>query len=329
MIEWQAGMGKQVEARLQEGFDAAESRGECFRPCSRADRAAIRRRLGASFVSPIRGAYARLAYWKALDPRARHLHLMRTLQSGHPAWVFGAFSAAVAHGLSVSYALLDSVWVVSWQTSRNMPGVRYMHGDPACCVRRMGLRVTPLASAVFDSLARAPFAEGLAIADSALRLPGPSAASVRRDVASVARCHRGAQHALRTMRHADARAESGGESIARAVMIEHGFDVPELQVELGDPVERRRMFRVDFFWRLPEGRCVIGEFDGAGKYAGEKPGRRNAPRTGPLGALLAERRREARLTAYGFPVMRFGYDELRNPERLVALLEAYGIPRRT
>ena len=38
------------------------------------------------------------------------------------------------------------------------------------------------------------------------------------------------------MAYADGRSENGGESIVRGIMIDLGFALPELQVEIEDPL---------------------------------------------------------------------------------------------
>ena len=61
------------------------------------------------------------------------------------------------------------------------------------------------------------------------------------------------------------RRERGGESLARATMVTLGFETPYLQVELPDPIEPRKRFRLDFVWRDESRRLIFGEFDGKAK----------------------------------------------------------------
>lgn len=125
------------------------------------------------------------------------------------------------------------------------------------------------------------------------------------------------------MRYADARSESGGESIARAAMIRQGFALPELQVALPQPLNPRRTYRVDFLWTRLDGSKVIGEFDGMQKYEDKalRGGRSS------LRVLADEQHREAQLTLYGMPIVRFSYKDVANTGRFVELLNRYGIPR--
>lgn len=60
-------------------------------------------------------------------------------------------------------------------------------------------------------------------------------------------------------------AESGGESLARATMVKLGFEMPYLQVELPDPIDHCKRFRLDFVWRDESRRLISGEFDGKAK----------------------------------------------------------------
>ena len=169
----------------------------------------------------------------------------------------------------------------------------------------------------------ADFGQALAVADFALRLGGGRASAFVSHVRRIGGNLEGAAHAMRTMHYADARSESGGESIARAAMIQHGFALPELQVALPRPLDRRRSYRVDFLWTRLDGSRVIGEFDGMQKYedAALRGGRT------PMRVLADEQHREAQLTLYGMPIMRFSSKDVANTGRFVKLLDQYGIPR--
>lgn len=128
---------------------------------------------------------------------------------------------------------------------------------------------------------------------------------------------------MRVLSFANPLSENGGESYARAVMIEEGFQVPTLQVELPDPISPSGTYRVDFLWRLPDGSYVAGEFDGLRKYNDPRyRGGRSANEV-----LIAERERESHLNALGLPVMRFKFADVLDRRRFVRLLEQFGIPR--
>ena len=164
---------------------------------------------------------------------------------------------------------------------------------------------------------------GLAVADSALRDYGLA----REDLAGFVRAQpraRGSRQALQTIGWADGRSENGGGAGARGIMIELGFCVPELQVLVEDPAHPGCEFRVDYVWETGVARPIFGELDGASKYAdrggtGEKVSGK---------ALLAERRRESRLTLCNASIMRFSFEEAKNRPFFKELLERYGVPRR-
>jgi very-short-patch-repair endonuclease len=68
---------------------------------------------------------------------------------------------------------------------------------------------------------------------------------------------------------------------------------------------------VDFLFRQER---VVVEFDGAVKYGG-------AAQSGQL-ALVAEKRREDAIRRLGYVVVRLTWADLRNPERVGALVRA-------
>lgn len=318
-------MGRRVQQRVDLALDDAERRGRCACPAHQEVRA-FQRRVGAGgLVSPHPGLFVHAGYWNSLRPPERAVHLMQALSIKHPGWVFSDAAACVLHGLDVPYELLHPLQAHTASCSspkqRGLVMVRAGYHGPS--IQLKGVRVAPFRRCVADCLLRATFQLGLAIADAAMRLmccPHTSdlLLSLEREIAG----RPGARRARIIAFHADARAENGGESRARAVMIEAGFPPPELQVEFEDPVEPGRRYRVDQFWRLEDGSGRIGELDGKVKYVDPTM----AP-FGPVEALLAERRRESRLTLCGYPVIRYTMDDVRVPARLVRILEAAGIPR--
>ncbi len=123
--------------------------------------------------------------------------------------------------------------------------------------------------------------------------------------------------------YADGLSENGGESRFRAFFIAYGFPVPELQVEFRDPLDPSQVFRVDYFWQLEDGTCVIGELDGKGKYTLQSGEVRES-----VDPFVAERQRESHLTMLGHKVLRFTFNELKDPGKLVEKMRLAGIPRR-
>ncbi len=149
-----------------------------------------------------------------------------------------------------------------------------------------------------------PFAEGVAVADAALR----DKQTTRGELDGVlTRCARwpGIQQARRVVAFADPLAESVLESISRAAFHEHGLPPPELQVWVGD--EDGVAGRVDFLWRRHR---TIAEADGAIKYA--QPAQ-----------ALAQLNRDARLRDAGFEVVHFTWPEItRVPAQVAGAIRA-------
>ena len=102
------------------------------------------------------------------------------------------------------------------------------------------------------------------------------------------------------------------------LMLDEGFERPEQQVELADA--HRRMF-VDCLWREAG---IVGECDGLTKYLrADRGDGRDAAR-----AVMEEKRREDRLRAMGWRVVRWSTATLREPRAFAALLDSAGVPRR-
>ncbi|MGO5240490.1 hypothetical protein ACTQ1Z_06160 [Parolsenella sp. LCP21S3_E11] len=159
------------------------------------------------------------------------------------------------------------------------------------------------------------------MADSALHMKLMEGSESARLVVGAGRS-RGIRNARRVLECMDGRAESGGESMVRARMIELGYKEPELQVEFPNPLEPGHTYRADMLIRCGE-RLVVVELDGKCKY--EDP-EMLVGRT-PLRVLLDERQREALLTSHGVEVMRLRYEDVMDEGRFKRLMDAYRIPR--
>ena len=319
-------MPKTNDKEMASLFSRSEKRSTCVVPPNARVRESLRRQVEqGKAVRPAKGIYARSSYWCSLPKHQRALHLMRALQELHPNWVFCHESAALALGLPISLDRADTIHVVTSRANRNAScGAISWHiveNDKSVTVR--GLRVTSLARTAYDCMRTSGFKHALAAADGALRLTGERPSSFVSRFKRMNKGHAGVRHALRTMYYADARSESAGESFARATMIELGFALPQLQVELPQPFNRGHAYRVDFLWTRLDGSKVIGEFDGMQKYedAALRKGRSS------LRVLADEQHRESQLTLYGMPIMRFSYRDVMEPNIFEALLRRYGIPQ--
>lgn len=329
MVRRSGCMGRQVEQRLAEQLDAAEARGSLLRPSSKADAAALARRASRrpspTVVAPLPGLYARRAYWDSLKPDARALARMRALAQTHPDWVFSVQSAALVHGFPVSYGVLGQTHIAAAHDMRcpdRSQVIRHeVTGDEPEVIS--GLRVTSFWRTVFDCLARLDFDEALVVADGTLRAKKISRRKMSELLTRRFRGCAGIRRVRMICQWAEPCAESGGESLARAAMIRLGFEVPHLQMELPDPVETGKRFRVDFVWRDVSRRLIFGEFDGKQKYV-----KQQLEKGETLSKVIdAEHERQTRLTVYRASFLRLSYAEVRDAEVLKRKLTLYGVPR--
>lgn len=305
--------------------DEAELLERCILPGSDSERRWLNRLAKRGIVvSPLRGMYARPSYWSALDPVERHLQCARALAAKHPTWIFSHFTAAAALGFSVPYEELNKIHrAVADPSPTSSPAIACHRNRDGACETAGGLRVTPFDRTVRDCLCSLDFAEGLALADSCCRVRDMTSTQLCEllDRCATKRTH-GIVTARKSARCADGRSESGGESIARAKIIELGFMVPNLQVEIPDPMGSDRAYRVDFMWEIPGGRRIIGELDGGRKYTDPNlTGGRDA-----VSVLRSERLRESHLSALNIPIMRFSYEMVLDEEHFRHLLEVFEVP---
>ena len=323
-------LGKAADS-MSACLNRAEAQGLWLTPSSHAEEVLLRRRLAkGELASPFRGMYGRRDAFETASVRERAIRTIRTLGLLHPNWVFCGYSAAVVHGLQVPNTVLDAVhYCANGRNRRESPLVRHrLQLAPQDTVSNMGVRVTSLRKTLVDCLCASDFRVGLAIADSAIHWELASKREIANWIEEDGRGRRGVRQARQTIAWADGRSENGGESIARATMIELGFVAPLLQVEVFDPMEPDNPKRGDFGWRLEDGSWVIGELDGIGKYRKDDV---NGTRNGldaAIRALAAERRRESHLCLSGSKVVRFGMRDVLDTAYFERLLTAAGVPRR-
>ncbi|WP_338836621.1 hypothetical protein [Gordonia polyisoprenivorans] len=181
-----------------------------------------------------------------------------------------------------------------------------------------GILVTSIARTVCDVAREGSFRQALCALDSGLFQGRKRGVPV--DVAACAAAMR-RQHGIAVLRSAlplaDDRSESIGESLSRGVMVEsRSVPRPELQVEV--VVADGSMKRCDFGWRDAEGRVrVVGEFDGRFKYhrLSAASGHRLAE-----DVIYAEKLREDAIRDCGIVVVRWTWQELRDPQAFVRKL---------
>ena len=296
----------------------------CMHPSSATERRRLSRMTkSGKAVRVARGIYAPAADWSNLDEIARANNTANALAALHPNWVFCLFTAAALYGLEIGrdYAMPLHAQTPHSEETRNSPTlIRH----PITCINPTLIgetRVTPPAQTVVDCLIRLPFARGLAVADSALRVLRLTKEELLAELASRP-TYEQLKVAENAILHANPLAANGGESVARAVMLEQGFMIPALQAQVTAPLDQGKRYFVDFLWRLATG-DVIGELDGKDKYVlTEMTGGKDT-----LEVMLDERHRESRITAPGVKVLRFSFRDVMDKGRFVSLLKLYGIPR--
>lgn len=310
--------------RLTSHIKACEQQMSCVYARTAAEAKQIERRVAAGSLEAVMpGLYARPDYWSELKFRQRYLHRVRALAQKHPDWTFCSYTAAVIYGLSVSHANLKHIHIAAAPAQSTTPGsqvIRHRYARQTRAIQ-MDIAVTDIDQTIADCLVDASFVEGLIIADSALHERLLSKEHLVEMVDKLGLNRRGVVTARRVARCADGLSESGGESKARALMIERGWQTPELQVELFDPVEPGRPYRVDYLWRVGD-RLIIGEFDGFVKN--EK-----AAEEGKLAkAQFDDRQRESRLSLLdNCKIVRLCWDDLRDSAKLDRKLKVAGVPR--
>lgn len=318
-------MSRRNDQLVQNLLKAAERERRCYAPEFPAVQKALLRRIGKTVVSPCPGLFAERTAWEALDRAERHVRIARAMATKHHDWVFCSYTAACLWGLEVSWKHLGHLHVCSAIKPAARP-VLFIerHEVRTGSVSTLdGIRVTPPVQTTLDCLVDTGFMDGMPIADSALRVLGLSLDELLAELESrLSRCRPcNGMTAAKVLEFADARAESGGESVARAKMIETGFAPDILQYELDDPFADGRTMRSDFGWQIMAKELTLGELDGMVKYTDEAM---LAGRTATE-ALVAERQRESHLSVYGHPLIRFTMRDVRTPGVLEHMLQVAGV----
>ena len=222
--------------------------------------------------------------------RRREVIVRRHWCTGSAWWAAARTQSPRSRGLPVTGAATPAA-SGCWCTSPALPA------DHVVSYR--GVPLTSVPRTVIDLARTLPFAEGVAVADSALHAGLTSKSEL---AAVIADCPRwpGLRRAREVTAFSDARSESVLESLSRALFHQAGLPPPDLQVWVGDDGEV--IGRVDFLWRRQR---TIGEADGAFKY--QTPAR-----------ARAQLDRDARLRTAGYEVVHFTWPEItRVPAQVV------------
>lgn len=266
-----------------------------------------------------RGAYCHGSVWRGLDARQQHLLRACAVVVDVAEPLLAGRSAAAVWDIPLLGSWPDEVTLLTRHRAggKSEPGVRRtsIGSERAPAVVQLGLPVTSPARTVVDIAASEGFVAGVVAADWAL------ASGVSREQLRAALATRdsslGARTAAAAIEFADPAAETAGESAARAVIFQLGFEVPELQFALRD---RQGEMRLDFYWRSCR---MAGEFDGKVKYT-----RHEYTGGDPSAVVWREKLREDRVRALTDGVIRILWSHVVNPPQLAAILSAAGVPRR-
>ncbi|WP_157970638.1 hypothetical protein [Nakamurella deserti] len=262
-----------------------------------------------------RNVYLASAAHGALSAEQRHAVAVRAAVAAHSVdAVVSHQSAAVLHGLPVWGTPLD---VVHLTTRRRNAGRRsrlvHVHTAPVapdeqCLIE--GIAVTTPARTVFDLACSIRFEAAVVVADAALHAGSTSPADLLVQV-ERGRGRTGRPAARVAVTFADGRSESVGESRSRVGMHLAGVPAPDLQAAVYRP-DGSVAGRPDFRWSR-----LLGEFDGAVKY-----GRLLRPGETAGDAVVREKRREDGLRDLGFDMIRWGWADLTEPDRLYSRIRA-------
>ncbi|MEV6773159.1 hypothetical protein AB0N05_31445 [Nocardia sp. NPDC051030] len=256
-----------------------------------------------------RGHYLRTEV--ELSAEEQHAVLVRAVvEAASPESVVSHSSAAVLHGLPVLRHLLERVHLTrnrqgGGRTSRQL----LLHGISITddeIVLLEGMRVTSVARTVIDLARSLPFEWAVMVGDAALHADLVDSAALSEQLLRAGR-RTGVQRARAVLPFLDGRSESPGESWTRVLLHQLGLPSPHPQAELWTDTGNW-IARVDLL--LPELGIVI-EFDGAIKYQSDLRNGRPLEQV-----ILDEKKREDRIRALGWLVVRITWSDLHSPDRL-------------
>ena len=260
-----------------------------------------------------RGVYVPVQSWRELAPWDRYLARVHAVAAIRPGSVFCLESAAALHGLPV-FGEPRNVHVFDPAAARSTSfGDIVVHTSqtPRTVGRLDHLDVVDSADTVVDLARVLPPAFALATVDAAIASGHPAPVALETIVDRLsgrAIGGRGTRRARWAIERADARAESVGESVSRAVIDWLGYPPPALQHTFRFEGSEDR---VDFFW---EAEWVVGESDGYGKYA-----------TDAVASITREKRREDRLRRHVKGFARWDWSDAVLADPLDRTLAAAGL----
>ena len=311
---------KEVSALLQQ----AKQERRCCYGTSDAQRRALKRRLHAGeLVSPYKNLYADRTLWNTMTREQQSLQVIRALSAIHPQWVFAGLSAACVYGLQHNYSLHDgTVHIASKSGIGGGDEARlnriYINRIPTR--KHNGILLTTPARTLLDCAAF-PFPQALPIYDSALR---KSLTTIEEVQSLMIQSVCDEVSVTKLLKYADPLSENGGESLMRGQITELSFGIPLLQVQFMNPDNPAMSYRVDFCWKLADGRIIVAEYDGMAKYADIS----NKNRASLQAKMEYDRRRDRHLLEQGVTeIVHVFYEDLLRPINLETKLLKAGVPK--
>ncbi|GAB3115985.1 type IV toxin-antitoxin system AbiEi family antitoxin domain-containing protein [Janibacter alkaliphilus] len=237
---------------------------------------------------------------EAEQAEQRHRPLGRGLLVVYPDAVLAGRTAVVAHGLPVGPAKLGRARLERPVPRQVMTQLATIRPTSRPSVTTDVGPAVPVAAAVVQTASDDGVLPGVVAADAALHSGLLSAEELAAEVGRVDGIA-GSGAACAMLHHCDGRSESVGESRLRVMCSFWGIPtVPQVEICDGGALVARADLQI-------EGTTVLLEFDGVVKYA-----------DGGVPALVSEKRREDRLRALGYVVVRVTWSDLSRPSLLHA-----------
>ena len=288
-----------VRIAIQDGVFSSQDAYDCGH-----DRHTVDALVAAGKVVRVRrGAFVDAGYLADATPERRHaLRTWAVVRSFGPEGTVAPshHSAVAVHDLPLHQVDQDHIHLSRTRAggTRVTAGVTiHRHLPDEAYVRDRGRVVVRPGVAVLQAAAVHGLATGVVAAEAGLNRRLFTRGDLDQAL-ELSRLGRGRPWARATVAVADGHSESPGESLTRLLLASAGLPTPEQQVDVYD--DAGLVGRVDFLFRAAG---VIVEFDGAVKYDGAE-GRR---------ALVREKRREDRLRALGYEVVRLTWADLQHP----------------
>lgn len=260
-----------------------------------------------------RGAYVDLAEYSALSAAEQHKARIAAVATRTEGALVSHGSAAALHGLPLVHYDTGVVHFTRvGRTGGKRTPTRWMHTSsvPLASVEIDGIATSQPARSIIDLAATGKPTTALVSIDAAIHRGLTTIDDLLAEL-SLTPTRPGAARVRRAIALADGRSESPGETLARQTIVLAQLPPPTPQVSIYDE-DGSFVARVDLAY---EEQGIAIEFDGRIKYTALlQPGQDITD------VVLAEKRREERVSALGWLVIRLTWDDLKNPAAFLARL---------